>query len=98
VLLEIGNRPCCRTKSKDLSYSAGRAGSGVAHSKNDAQHRTSKAKETGVPIVTPGRGFLRRGVGESVEKNVYKHATNVEKTDAVQSFYFSKKGTHCDRL
>ena len=27
-------------------------------------------------------------IGESVEKNVYKHAPNVEKTDAAQSFCF----------
>jgi hypothetical protein len=26
-------------------------------------------------------------IGELVEKNVYKHAPNVEKTDAAQSFY-----------
>jgi hypothetical protein len=45
------------------------------------QHRTSKAKETGVPRVTPGvRIFKERGRGVSGETYV-KGAPNVEKSD-----------------
>ena len=72
MLLEIGNRPCCRTKSKDLSYSAGRAGSGVAHSKNDAAASDKQSKRNRRSNRSPEVRIIKeRGRGVSGEK-VYK--------------------------
>ena len=98
MLLEIGNRPCCRTKSKDLSYSAGRAGSGVAVSKNDAAASDKQSKRNRRSYVTPGeRIFKERGRGVSGE-TVYKWLQMCKKPMLRNAFTKVQIGTHCVEL
>ncbi len=68
MFLEIGNLPCSRTKSKDLSYSAGRAGSDIAVFFFDAAASDKQSKRNRRTLVTPGEGIFKGRVGKLVEK------------------------------